>query len=58
MTVIGLISRPSSTRCSRNEYLGDDDDTKTSQTVLATQLLHYHKKTCTHTTGRFINCIT
>lgn len=49
MTVIGLISRLSSTRCSSNEYLGDDDDTKTSQTVLAIQLLDFHKKTCTHT---------
>lgn len=58
MTVIGLISRLSSTRCSSNEYLGDDDDTKTSQTVLAIQLLDFHKKTCTHTTDRFINCIT
>lgn len=34
MTVIGLISRLSSKRCSSDEYLGDDD-TKTFQTVLA-----------------------
>ena len=36
MTLIGLISRLSCTRCSNDEYLGDDDDdTKTSQIVLS-----------------------
>ena len=35
MTVIGLISRLSCTRCSSDEYLGDDDDIKMSQTVIA-----------------------
>ena len=54
MTVIGLISRLSSTRCSSNEYLGDDDDTKMFHPILTKQLLDFHMKT--HKTDKFAIC--
>ena len=59
MTLIGLISRLSCTRCSNDEYLGDDDDVrKKSHTVLAVQLLDLHMKTHTYTTDKLISCMT
>lgn len=34
----------------------NDDDTETSHTVLAIQLLDFHIKTHIYTTDKFINC--